>query len=370
MRKEQELHKQRPQPALIVTCGNATLKSRALDRDILVLGRAPGCDLRLMSPEVAPTHCVIVRVAEGWRVRDCSGRSGTWVNGKAVRDEALHDGDTLQVGTFGFQAQLPRDEAGEPATGPKVERLERSRRNLARLALDLRRRVHTDGGARDELEELLAQRQAEVGRQVEELRGLQRDFEARRVQLLEAERRLAADRAALDQEATTLKACRDQAEQSPAPGARAEEARHLDLRGQELGHFARHLRRLRERLGAQLNQAERHGEEMRQAAREAELQMSRERALIAQERAQLQRLREEIRQEREGNRRDDGPAADKSLKEEPAERGRAEAQIQEQGHPPQGPRWRHLPGRLAEGAPAGAGPRRRLGETETSAAGA
>jgi hypothetical protein len=344
MRKDREPHPQRPPAALIVTCGNATLKSRPLDRDVLVLGRAPGCDLRLLSPEVAPTHCVIVHVAGGWRVRDCSGRPGTWVNGKAVRDEVLRDGDTLQVGTFSFQAQLPRGEAAGPAAGAKPERLERARRNLARLALGLRRRLREGHGARDGLEELLAQRQAEVGRQVDELRALQRDYEARRGQLDDAERKLAAARAALDQEAAALQARLRQAEQAPAPAALTEEARRLDLRGRELGHYARHLRRL------------------------AELQGSRERALSAQERVQLQRLREEIRQERERNSGlRERLAGAKHLKEELAERVRAEAPTQDQGHPAQGPRWRHLPGRLAEDVPAGSGLRQRLGLGEPGA---
>jgi hypothetical protein len=34
-----------------------------------------------VSPEVAPIHCVIVRVVADWRLRDCTGRGGTRVNG-------------------------------------------------------------------------------------------------------------------------------------------------------------------------------------------------------------------------------------------------------------------------------------------------
>jgi hypothetical protein len=335
MRKQRDLVEQRPAAALIVTCGSADLKCRPLDRDILVLGRAPGCDLRLLSPEVAPTHCVIVRVAGGWRVRDCSGRSGTWVNGKSVRDEALRDGDTLQVGTFSFQAQLPRGGVAGPAVGPPQER----------------------------------------------------------------------------QEEAGLHARLPPAVPAPAPEAGAEEARRLDLRGQELGHYARHLRRLRQRLAEegrpatslrqeirerdalidqlqarlgqqqapdpaedaaqfeaelnrawlelerdrgqlneQIDQMKRHHAEREQAAREAELQMARERALIAQERVQLQRLREEVRQERERSRRDNSLrqrlAAVKHLKEELVESGRAEAGTEEPGHRGRGPRWRSLLARL------------------------
>src|SRR5437762_4913208 len=73
MRKKVEETIQPWQPALIVTYGNTTRKSRPLDRDVLVVGRAPGCDLGLVSPEVAPVHCLIVRLADGWHIRDCTG---------------------------------------------------------------------------------------------------------------------------------------------------------------------------------------------------------------------------------------------------------------------------------------------------------
>ncbi|MFM7151201.1 MAG: FHA domain-containing protein, partial [Gemmataceae bacterium] len=62
-------------PGLVVMYGNSKKKYRPLDRDILVLGRGASCDLGLVSPDVAPVHCVIVRQPQGWVLRDCSGRA-------------------------------------------------------------------------------------------------------------------------------------------------------------------------------------------------------------------------------------------------------------------------------------------------------
>src|SRR5207249_9011542 len=128
---------------LRVTCGNTTKKHHYLDSDVSVLGRAGNCDLTLLSPEVAPVHCVIVRVKEGWKVRDCSGRPGTRVNGKVVQDIRLDDGDVIQIGAFSFQAHLPAGrQSGEAKPAPSSERLthlERSRRRLAERALKLRK---------------------------------------------------------------------------------------------------------------------------------------------------------------------------------------------------------------------------------------
>src|SRR5262249_61180823 len=115
MRKNREEKFDPSRPALIVTYGNPTRKHRPLDRDLLLLGRSSCCDVGLVSPEVAPIHCVIVRTPDGgWRVRDCTGRSGTRVNGQAVHEEVLNDGDALQIGTFSFQLNLPRP---DPAAG-------------------------------------------------------------------------------------------------------------------------------------------------------------------------------------------------------------------------------------------------------------
>ncbi len=150
MRKECEQPLKAGQPALIVTYGNTTRKRRPLDRDLLLLGRAPACDIGLASPEVAPVHCIIVRTATGWRLRDCpGGRAATRINGRPIHEEMLHDGDVLQVGTFSFEVQMPAHRAtplvgGTPIVDERfmtrLKRLRRSRRNLVRLA---RQDAHT-----------------------------------------------------------------------------------------------------------------------------------------------------------------------------------------------------------------------------------
>ncbi len=143
MRKEQEAKYDPSRPALIVLYGATRKKFRPLEGELTVIGRAPGCDIGLVSPEVAPVHCIIVRVANGWRIRDCSGRA-TRVNGKAIQEEPLRNGDTIQVGTFSFEAQLPATLAPIPTNhvaGPLVDRLQRSRRRLVQLALGMRQRV-------------------------------------------------------------------------------------------------------------------------------------------------------------------------------------------------------------------------------------
>ena len=336
MRKECAEPLQAGQAALIVTYGNTTRKQRPLDRDVHVLGRNPVCDIALVSPEVAPVHCVLLRTEKGWRIRDCSGgRHATRVNGRSIHEEALHDGDVLQIGTFSFELQLPTSRPTPvPGTTPVVDDhltqrmkyLQRSRRNLVRLALRFRQKARKGGPLPPTL--------AELERQAESLRGLQRDYqtlvaeyEHRLSELEKAEREVCDERAALEHECTERQTrlekaehdmarrqaevesriksrweeceerCR-QAEQERATSqpviasrdgaafVSAERAAQLDRRSRELNCFARHLRRQRQRLSAPSSSPTQEADSARVAQLESE---------VTRLRAEMQRWREQNR---------------------------------------------------------------------------
>lgn len=336
MRKECEEPLKAGQPALIVTYGNTTRKHRPLDRDVVVLGRNPACDFGLVSPEVAPVHCVLLRTEQGWRIRDCSGgRHATRVNGRAIHDEALHDGDVLQIGTFSFEMRLPSSRPTPiPGTTPVVDDqlmqrlryLQRSRRNLVRLALRLRQKARKSSPLPPTL--------AELERQAESLRGLQRDYEAlvaeyehRLSELEKAEREVCDERAALEHECSERQTrlekaehdmarrqaeaesriksrwadcedrCRRAEQERPqsqpvvangegAAIVSAELAALLDRRSRELDCFARHLRRQRQSLAEQTSSPAPKDDVERLAQLESE---------VARLRAQTQRGHEQNR---------------------------------------------------------------------------
>lgn len=188
-------------PALVVTYGHTSKKCRPLDADVIVLGRSPSCDFNLVSPDVAPVHCILVRSTDGWRLRDCSGRPGTRVNGKIVQETRLDDGDVIQVGSFSFQTHLPGQAPAAPPIPPSyVAHLEKSRRNLIRLALKLRKHLGDRGRAIEEVDARLIAQRREVAQQVEVLKARQREFELRMTRLELSERDLATDRATLDRD--------------------------------------------------------------------------------------------------------------------------------------------------------------------------
>lgn len=298
MRNQGEAVLKPGQGALIVTYGNTKRKLHPLDRDLLVLGRVPACDVALVSPEVAAVHCILQHTSDGWRIRDCcGGRHATRLNGRPIHEESLHDTDVLQIGTFSFEVRLPSAyTTPSPGSTPVVDerlttrlkRLQRSRRNLVRLALRLRSRVRKQTPLPPAL--------AELEQHAECLRGLQRDYEAlvkeyeaRLAEVEIAEREICDERAAFEGECVERQSqldkaehdltrqqaemevrlklrweeceqlCR-QAEQAHAPFLHAltgqdaansacqELAAQLDRRRQELDHFARHLRRCRQQL--------------------------------------------------------------------------------------------------------------------------
>jgi pSer/pThr/pTyr-binding forkhead associated (FHA) protein len=182
------------EPALIVTYGNTTRKRRRLDRDVLLIGQNRACDIGLVSPEIAPIHCLVIRSHDGFRLRDCGSRCGTRINGKAIQEAPLHDTDAIQIGPFSFQAYLPGSSGSSNGAAPVatsvdavLPRLQRSRRNLVQLALRLRRRLHT---------ERVVVHQSPHNHQAEAMR----ERAARSARLEEAERCLAAERARHEQE--------------------------------------------------------------------------------------------------------------------------------------------------------------------------
>lgn len=75
-----------------------------LDKAIILFGRHPECDVRLVSsPKVSRRHCCIVQVNDRWVLRDLGSMNGVALNGVRVEKEAdLAIGDTLAIGDITF----------------------------------------------------------------------------------------------------------------------------------------------------------------------------------------------------------------------------------------------------------------------------
>jgi pSer/pThr/pTyr-binding forkhead associated (FHA) protein len=62
------------------------------------LGRANSCDFVIYDPTVSSRHAELVRLDDGWLIRDLGSLNGTRVNGWLVKEQRLRDGDTLSFG--------------------------------------------------------------------------------------------------------------------------------------------------------------------------------------------------------------------------------------------------------------------------------
>jgi pSer/pThr/pTyr-binding forkhead associated (FHA) protein len=67
---------------------------------LILMGRLPGCQVRLVEPSVSRFHCCLLRTPQGIWVVDLLGRQGVRVNGNRIRQARLEDGDQLQIGRF------------------------------------------------------------------------------------------------------------------------------------------------------------------------------------------------------------------------------------------------------------------------------
>jgi pSer/pThr/pTyr-binding forkhead associated (FHA) protein len=186
------------QPALIPIAGNYDRKPRSIDRDVTTIGRARGTDLCLEANEISTLHCVIYRTADGYRIRDCSSRCGTRINGDTVKTGLLHDGDIVNLGPFSFEFRAP------PALFPgdsvrldpiRVEHWKESRRRLALRAIKMRKRLQ--GGSPREQEwmqkgHLLKEKIRSYDQRLGELESAEEELTQERQQLakeIEAHRR-------------------------------------------------------------------------------------------------------------------------------------------------------------------------------------
>ena len=331
-------------PALYVLCGATRKKWRPLQGDVVMLGRSPGCDIGLVSPEVAPVHCLIIRTLNGWRIRDCSGRA-TRVNGKTIQDEPLRNGDVLQIGTFSFEARLPAvpghyvaspaQAAAAPRRSTVVrtgdaerERLMRSRRRLADLALGMRRRLRDHENERQDHEQerkTLEQQRNDLEQIEGRLRkahegSLTKNETATDLERMAADKervasekvaRAEARQAELDSYATHLRRQADRAHADQIAYARRAEAEHAEVEAeliqqrvdqvkeqrtletwqQQLAHRQGELEVMAEQLTDVLQNEREQVEGERARMKQDREQFEAQQAETAQLRAELERLR-------------------------------------------------------------------------------
>ncbi|MCC7365530.1 MAG: FHA domain-containing protein [Dehalococcoidia bacterium] len=86
---------QRPRVAVTTPKGTRNV---VLDRDELILGRDPSCDVVVDHESVSARHARIRRTARGWVVEDLDSRFGLFVDANRVSEHILSHGDMVRIG--------------------------------------------------------------------------------------------------------------------------------------------------------------------------------------------------------------------------------------------------------------------------------
>ena len=104
---------EQPQLEINDASGHRTV---AIDRLPFRVGRGAGNDLRLQSSEVSRLHAEIVAASDGYAIRDCGSRHGTFVNGEPVQEGRLDDGNQVRLGRKGAELTFRRatNKAAQP----------------------------------------------------------------------------------------------------------------------------------------------------------------------------------------------------------------------------------------------------------------
>ncbi|MCP5464668.1 MAG: GGDEF domain-containing protein [Deltaproteobacteria bacterium] len=86
------------EPYLIIVAGNHLGKLfNIADRDEVVAGRSPECDIWIEDSTISRKHFLIRKEEKGYIIQDLKSTNGTFVNTKRVETEQIRPGDKIQI---------------------------------------------------------------------------------------------------------------------------------------------------------------------------------------------------------------------------------------------------------------------------------
>jgi pSer/pThr/pTyr-binding forkhead associated (FHA) protein len=87
-------------PKMIVTIDGVVIKEVQLTKDRTSLGRRPYNDIVIDNLAVSGEHAVLQLADNEVHLEDLNSTNGTYLNGKAVKKQLLHNGDTVEIGKY------------------------------------------------------------------------------------------------------------------------------------------------------------------------------------------------------------------------------------------------------------------------------
>ncbi|MFM6992443.1 MAG: FHA domain-containing protein [Rhodoferax sp.] len=87
-------------PKMIVSIDGVVIKEVQLTKERTTLGRRPYNDIVIDNLAVSGEHAVLHMVGSEIQIEDLNSTNGSYVNGKAVKKQALQNGDVVEVGKY------------------------------------------------------------------------------------------------------------------------------------------------------------------------------------------------------------------------------------------------------------------------------
>ncbi len=87
-------------PKLIVSLDGIVIKNVTLTKNRTTLGRRPYNDVVIDNLAISGEHAVIQMTGGMAHIEDLNSTNGTNLNGKAIKRELLHNGDTIEIGKY------------------------------------------------------------------------------------------------------------------------------------------------------------------------------------------------------------------------------------------------------------------------------
>jgi pSer/pThr/pTyr-binding forkhead associated (FHA) protein len=92
-------------------------RSVRVTEDLLVVGRASWCDLRIVHKSISKCHCALVMTDQVVVLRDLGSTNGTRVNGQRVRRGTLLPNDIISFANFRYKLVYTNDTEQGGSTG-------------------------------------------------------------------------------------------------------------------------------------------------------------------------------------------------------------------------------------------------------------
>ncbi|MEO6971887.1 MAG: FHA domain-containing protein [Rhodoferax sp.] len=87
-------------PKLIVSIDGVVIKEFQLTKDRTTLGRRPYNDIVIDNLAVSGEHAVLQMTGNEIYLEDLNSTNGSYVNGKSIKKQLLHNNDTIEVGKY------------------------------------------------------------------------------------------------------------------------------------------------------------------------------------------------------------------------------------------------------------------------------